>query len=360
MLKTSFLLRMLLNRAPLLRIFLNRTPLLRMLPSPAPLLILALTLLGPPVRAQKGEPIPIIFDTDMGPDYDDVGAITLLHAYADSGKCKILATMASDRYSNVAAVLNVFNTYFHRPGIPIGVPGGNAPDIRDEQHWSDTIIANYPHKINKNTDANNAVPLYRKILAAQPDHSVVIVTVGFQTNLADLLETNPDKNSPLDGLQLVKKKVKLLVCMAGSFPRGKEFNITSDISAALSVSKNWPTPIIYSGFEIGSRIKTGLALIGNPAIRNSPVKDVFRIGIRHSSEDTQGRMSWDETAVFVAINGPAPWYTLRRGRMHIDTYGADTWEDSTDERARHAYLVEALPAATVQKEIDRLIQHQPR
>src|SRR5262249_22194318 len=138
-------------------------------------LLLTLILAGP-VAAQnkKTDPTPIIFDTDMGPDYDDVGAITMLHAFADSGKCKILATMASDRYSNVAAVLSVFNTYFHRPEIPIGVPGGNAPDIRDQQHWSDTILAGYPHAIKENTDANYAVPLYRKILAAQPDHSVVI------------------------------------------------------------------------------------------------------------------------------------------------------------------------------------------
>src|SRR3979490_1957305 len=64
----------------------------------------------------------IIFDSDMGPDYDDVGAITLLHAFADEGRATILATMASTKYEGVAAVLNVFNTYFKRPGIPIGVP----------------------------------------------------------------------------------------------------------------------------------------------------------------------------------------------------------------------------------------------
>jgi pyrimidine-specific ribonucleoside hydrolase len=36
-------------------------------------------------QAQKTKPVPVIFDSDMGPDYDDVGAITLLHAFADSG-----------------------------------------------------------------------------------------------------------------------------------------------------------------------------------------------------------------------------------------------------------------------------------
>src|ERR1700759_3087721 len=106
------------------------------------LLLTTLLLVGLGAAAQN-KPVPIIFDTDMGPDYDDVGAITMLHAYADSGKCTLLATMASDRYANVAAVLSVFNTYFRRPGIPIGVPGNNAPNIPDQQHWSDTILARY-------------------------------------------------------------------------------------------------------------------------------------------------------------------------------------------------------------------------
>jgi pyrimidine-specific ribonucleoside hydrolase len=53
------------------------------------------------VRAQdkaapvQNKPLAVIFDPDMGPDYDDVGAITLLHAFADGGKANILATIAS-------------------------------------------------------------------------------------------------------------------------------------------------------------------------------------------------------------------------------------------------------------------------
>src|ERR1700709_1114143 len=82
------------------------------------------------VTAQNHPSKPVIFDTDMGPDYDDVGAITLLHAFADSGKAKILATIASTRYEGVAAVLSALNTYFKRPAIPIAVPKGNAVDKR--------------------------------------------------------------------------------------------------------------------------------------------------------------------------------------------------------------------------------------
>ena len=68
-------------------------------------------------------PVPIIFDTDFGPDYDDVGAIAILHCFADSGYVKILATMASSKHKNVAAAIDVFNSYFGRPGIPVGVVG---------------------------------------------------------------------------------------------------------------------------------------------------------------------------------------------------------------------------------------------
>src|SRR5580692_1347777 len=122
--------------------------------------------------ALEDKPLPVVFDTDMGPDYDDVGAIALLHAFADSGKATILATMASNKYEGVAAVLSVFNTYFHRADIPIGVPGGNAVDQRDSQHWTDSILSRYPHVVVRNDQAEDAVGLYRKILAAQPDHSV--------------------------------------------------------------------------------------------------------------------------------------------------------------------------------------------
>jgi hypothetical protein len=89
----------------------------------------------------------IIFDSDMGPDYDDVGAIAMLHALADSGQAKILATIASTKYDGVAGVFDALNTYFNRPDMPIAVPKGEALTLKDWQHWSDTILARYPHNI---------------------------------------------------------------------------------------------------------------------------------------------------------------------------------------------------------------------
>jgi pyrimidine-specific ribonucleoside hydrolase len=317
---------------------------------------LFLTLLLSAACAAQQKPVQIIFDSDMGPDYDDVGAITLLHAFADSGKANILATIASTKYDGVAGVFSVLNTYFGRPDIPIAVPKGKALTLRDWQHWSDTLLANYPHQIKSNDDVPDATDLYRKILAAQPNKSVTIITVGFFTNLANLLQSKPDKYSKLNGTELVKQKVARVVSMAAKFPAGKEFNVDQDPAASQLVFTNWPTEIICSGFEIGQKIKTGLPLIQNDAIQNSPVKDVFRISIPMAKEDSAGRMSWDETAVLIAINGYEPYYTLRRGTVVVAKDGSNTWHEGG---GRHAYIVPKIEVENVEALINQMMMHQP-
>jgi inosine-uridine nucleoside N-ribohydrolase len=305
---------------------------------------------------KKSKPVAVIFDSDMGPDYDDVGAITLLHAFADSGSAKILATVASTKYEGVAAVFNVFNTYFKRPGLLIGVPKGKALELKDRQHWTDTVLLKYPHNIKKNDEVPGATEVYRKVLAAQPDKSVTIVTVGFLTNLSALLQSPPDKYSKLNGKELVKQKVKQLVCMAGRFPAGSEFNVTRDAAASQFVFTNWETPVLLSGVEIGLKIRTGLPLIHNETIKNSPVKDVFRICIPLDPQDSAGRMSWDETAVLVAVKGYKPWYNIEKGKMLVAEDGSNTW---IKEPSLHSYLTEAQSPSIVQQLINILITHQP-
>jgi pyrimidine-specific ribonucleoside hydrolase len=316
---------------------------------------LAVPVLSVPAQ-KKVQPMAVIFDSDMGPDYDDVGAITLLHAFADSGYIKILATVASTKYEGVAAVFNVFNTYFNRPGILIGVPNGKALELKDSQHWTDTLLLKYPHNIKRNDEVPGATQVYRKILASQPDKSITIITVGFLTNLSALLQSPPDKYSGLDGKKLVKQKVKQLVCMAGSFPSGSEFNVNRDAAASQFVFTNWETPVLFSGVEIGLKIRTGLPLVHNGAIRNSPVKDVFRICIPLSTQDSAGRMSWDESAVLVAVKGYKPWYSIEKGKMMVAEDGSNTW---IKQPSSHSYLVEAQSPLIVQQLINRLIMHQP-
>ena len=312
-----------------------------------------------PMRAmsQAVKPVSLIFDSDMGPDYDDVGAMAIMHALADSGKVKILATVACNQSRYIAGVMSVINTYFNRPDIPVGVINGpRAVNTTAWQKWDSVLVARYPSKIKSNHQAEDAVTLYRKLLSQQSDNSVTIVTVGFFSNLNDLLKSAPDQWSRLSGVDLVKVKVNRLVSMAGRFPGGNEFNVQCDPIAAKFVVEHWPTDIIFSGWEIGAALHTGLPLIKNEAIRQSPIKDAFAIAIPLSKEDTPGRMSWDETAMLVAINGYEPYYTLQKGRMICREWGANSW----DYNGRgHYYLVQRMPVTEMEQVLNILMMHQP-
>lgn len=298
----------------------------------------------------------IIFDTDLGPDYDDVGALAFLHAMADSGKIKILGTISSNRNELVAPSIDVINTYFNRPGLPVGAPKTGGVNLGSSQHWADSIVAKYPHRIKSTSEVPNAVEVYRKILSDHSDHSLTVVTVGFLTNLANLLRSEPDDISPLNGSELVRRKVKILVSMAGRFPKGREFNIYMDSAASKYVFENWPGEIIFTGFEIGWEIRTGLRLIKSP-VENSPVKDVFRISIPLSEEDKYGRMSWDETAALIGVYGTGGFFDIRKGRILVNSNGSNSWQD--DPSGDQVYVIQKMPVPEMAEFIEDRMMHIP-
>ncbi len=324
------------------------------------LLLASLLLLGSSffVFGQKNSTaVNLIFDSDIGPDYDDVGAMALMHALADSGQVKILATIACNQSKYIAGVMDVINTYFKRPNIPVGVVHTKAVNMVSWQKWDSVLVAKYPSRIKSNAQAENALTLYRRILAQQPDASVTITTVGFLSNLADLLQSKPDKISPLSGLDLVKRKVIRLVTMGGRFPNGSEYNIQCDPISAKYVFENWPTEVIFSGWEIGNPIHTGLPLIQNESIKNSPVKEAFAISIPKAKEDAGGRMSWDETAVLVAIQGIRNYFEVVEGRFICREWGSNQWDS---KGKGHFYLVQKMPIPEMEKVLNTLMMHQPQ
>ncbi len=304
-------------------------------------------------------PMPVIFDTDIGPDYDDVGAMALLHAFADKGECTILATVASNKYKFTGPVLDIINTYFKRPNLPVGVVRGNAADIGAIQKWDSMLVSKYPHDLKNNSQAEDALTLYRRLLSEAKDNSLTIVTVGFFTNMSNLLNSSPDKISPLNGKELIKRKVKQLVSMAACFDGRmgtfKEFNVKIDAPASQNVFDNWPGKIVFSGFEIGAKIFTGLP-IKNSAITNSPVKDVFAWSIPLDPQDKNGRMSWDETAVLVAVRGATPYYQLVGGKIISKPDGSNEWDY---KNGNHYFLKEKTSPESVADLINSLIMHQP-
>jgi inosine-uridine nucleoside N-ribohydrolase len=301
-------------------------------------------------------PVKIIFDTDLGPDYDDVGALAFLHAMADSGKAEILATVSSNKHELVVPSISVINTWFGRPALPTGSPKTAGVDLGSSQHWADSIVARYPHSIGSTSESEDAVRIYRKILDSQPDSSVTIITVGFLTNLNNLLHSQPDDLSPLNGPNLVARKVKKLISMAGWFPEGREFNIYMDSVASEYVFSNWPGEIIFTGFEIGKNIFTGLKLVQSD-IKNSPVKDAFRIAMSFSEEDRSGRMSWDETAVLIGIYGTEGFFDEVKGKIIVNSDGSNRWENNP--QGKQSYVKQKMDPGKMSSFIEQRMMHIP-
>jgi len=304
----------------------------------------------------KSSPVAIILDTDIAPDYDDVGALAMLHAFSNKGEAEILATISSNAFKTTAPSLSVINTYFKRPDIPIGVLKDDQPNYDCPRLWAEGIIAKYPHSIKSNNEAMDAVKLYRKVLSARPDTSVTIVTIGYFTNLANLLDSQSDEYSSLNGQQLVMKKVKRLVSMAGGIDStgtgGYEWNIMADIPASQKVFSDWPTPVTLSGFEIGVNIFTGMRLINNVSIQNSPVKDAYQISITYDGTN-KGRYSWDQTAVLVAVRGIGPYFDYRKLDFIIKNDG----RDSVIAGDRITYLLARQKPEEIATIIEELMMH---
>lgn len=313
-------------------------------------------------------PVPIIFDTDMAEDVDDAGALAVLHALANNGEAEILGAMISARNEWVGPCLDAINTYYGRPEIPIGnvrglqagYPAGPDSGRPTPSSYAEPVARKFPHRLQKSGDAPDATVLYRKLLSAQPDQSVVIVTVGFLTNLKNLLDSTKDEASPLGGEALVQKKVRLWVCMGGKFPDGRfdngagEYNVSYDTAAAVRAINDWPTPVVFSGFEIGARIKTGGRLNTTP--ESNPVRACYQ----HYNR-LQPRESWDLTAVLFAVRGERDYWTLSEPGlclMHARVgSGYNEWI-STGQKS-HRYLIEKMPAAEVGAVLEGLMLQAP-
>lgn len=191
----------------------------------------------------KTSKMPVIVDTDIGGFPDDPTALAILHGLANLDQIEILAMVGSTRYEGIAMAMDVINTFFGRSNIPLGVTRDAQAysDSQGSQNWTEYIRHHFPHQITSNADTEDSIVVLRKTLANASDYSVLIFQIGHFTNLANLLQSQPDGISPLSGVELVQRKVVEVVTMAGEFPFGTEWNIKKDASSARRFAMDWPT-----------------------------------------------------------------------------------------------------------------------
>ena len=314
--------------------------------------------------ANAAEPVPIIFDTDMANDCDDAGALAVLNALADEGKAKILAivTNRKDPSNASAAAADAINTYYGRPNLLIGTdkdgaktrrprPSSYCPALRDE----------FPNDVGPDDQCPDSLSVYRKTLAAQPDKSVVICSVGALSNLEDLINSTADEHSPLDGKELIKKKVKLTLIMGGGFPRTAvpETNIKLDPASAVTVCNQWPGPILWQGYEVGAAIISGAGL-KNTSSKN-PVRRSFELRpYREGVAIDKGKPSHDQATVMLAVFGAEPeyWTVISKGRVVFDSDGHSQFRK--DWAKNHRYVKIKGDPAKMAKRIETLMAQPPK
>ncbi len=297
-------------------------------------------------HASAAEPVKLIFDTDIGNDVDDTLAMAVIHALQNRAECELLAVTITKDNAYAAPMVEILNTFYGRPDIPVGiVKGGVTKDVgKYNAAVYDTVDEQgkrvFKTKITPEMYAEvpDAVTLLRKTLAAQPDGSVVMLQVGFSTNLARLLETPADDISPLTGIELVKKKVKLLSTMAGAFvdrlKDHREYNIANDVPSAQAMFAQWPTPIVFSGFEIGETIMHPAMSMKNEYnyVKYHPVKIAYHF-YRGLDND---QPTFDLTSVLYAVRPDRGYFGLSEPcDVSFDDEGRTFFQPNPNGKSRY-------------------------
>ena len=290
------------------------------------------------------EPVKLILDTDMGNDVDDALALAMIHSLENRGECELLAVTITKDHPETAPYVDAINTFYGRGEIPIGIVKGGVTPERSRftgvtlEKQDDSYV--FPHDLVLGQPVRDATELLRQVLATQPDLSVVIAQIGFSTNLTRLLESGKDAHSELNGAELVAKKVKAISIMAGAFAPigGKthlEYNVVQDIPAAQALAKKWPTPIIWSGFEIGLALPYPATSIERDFVyrERHPIPESYQAYIPTPHE----RPTWDLTSVLHAVRPDREYFELSSpGTVTVHDNGETTFAQT--EKGKHVFL----------------------
>ena len=287
--------------------------------------------------------IRIILDTDFGPDCDDAGSLALLHILSRKKPVQTLAitNCTSNPYANGA--IDVLNKAFGVEDIPIGMY--DKPGFLWEpgyEKYNKYLCQNYENRFKDSPEAvPGAYELLIDTLKAAADKSITFVAIGPLNNCADLIRTP-------EGRQLVAEKVDVMITMSCGF-KNVEWNVEMDIPSAREVFADWPTPILATPAETGNEIITGRNFYSLGS--DHPLVKSYELYIGENYRE--GRPSWDLTAVWAAIMGPEPFFTITEPyNVSLSEKGETICEADPNGKVR--FLLNKMPPKEIGAEIDKL------
>ena len=264
---------------------------------------------------------PVIFDTDMGNDIDDALALAMLHAFTNRGECELIGVTLTNANPAAVPYVRMVNRFYGRGDLPVGAALKQLKDGAGDGYMATVLrAAGAIH----DGPRESALVVLRRLLSTATD-KVVIVQTGFSSNLAALLD------SP-GGAALARGKVTLLVAMAGNFAGGEpEYNVRIDIPAAKAVFERWPTPIVFSGFEIGRELLFPAVSIEHDFAYagKHPIAESYRA----YSKMPYNRPTWDLTAALEAVRPDRGYFTASQaGAVNVESNGATRFTPGRGDR----------------------------
>ena len=289
----------------------------------------------------KPEVVRIIFDTDMGSDCDDAGALALLHSYADLGKAEIVGCIySSGKVPYGAGVVQAINIYRGRPDVAVGavhdtIVGDPVDKMNAEKLASDK--AAFKNTIVHNREAPDQTTLTRQLLSGQEDNSVVYVTLGHTKGLHDLLISEPDDISSLNGEELIEKKVKRWIALGALGANNdtaryhKDWNFFFNGTAPYTkyLLDHFPSEIHF--VDAGADVMTGTSLINTqPGNIVRTAYSEWLWGVEKKSLQDQ-RPSWDLATIYYAVEGEGKFLkNIGKGRLEFDVEKGCKWRQHSN------------------------------
>ena len=324
--------------------------------------------------AEIGKP-RVIIDTDLGSSIDDLFALDFAARMHKQGKLDLMAVMmdrpdgcdpaGEGRFLDFAD--RYLNTLGFGKDFPLGksepLSAGVAPPVVINPYWtlvsSNAVADAWFKSSGRELDAvTNAVALYRQLLDEAPDKSVTICSIGFFNNLKALMESEPNyglDGIALSGLELVAQKVKELRIMGGCFDgsvvreRGVpgEYNVMGDIPSATKIFAEWPTPIVVTPWEVGTKLeyKPEDVLGDFPVGTLSPtVRAVYECW-PNPPEGFIDRL-WDPMTLLPLTDGETFAPLSEKGGISVDGDGRTTFTPQADGTRRYQ-VATGMDAAAV-------------
>jgi purine nucleosidase len=305
---------------------------------------------GPANVSELPKPPKVIFDTDLDSDVDDVGALAMLYNLHHAGEIELLGIVVTsdDPYAPVCAA--ALNTFYGLPDLRVGFLK-NQPELKHHSRYTKQIAEEFPSSMNSWEDAEDAVELYRSILAQNPDESVYVVTVGHLSSLQGLLQSEPDGISKLNGKELAHRKIKEWICMGGQYPQGKEANFyRPDPGSTVYCINNWDNKITLIGWEIGNLVITGGNWLKEKLDPQHPVYRGYEL-----YNGFAGRQSWDQLAVLQLLPHTQSFFSFINGKCIVAPDGSNTWIDDEEGKHRYTIIKAGVSAETVRHLTDSLM-----